>query len=403
MHIHPLTSIQKSNLYSKNKNNKTNVVINNYQSNTLLNFKSQPIDNKLNNIEKEQLFAQITELSKEPSLYMNGSLGKVYKVSLPLRPLLAVKEFKEVYEGRNPRLEAHNLQKLPKDSYRTQKFVDLIENNGKQYLVTTFQKGESLSKLKDSMSSELIHNILDELFKIEKEGISFYDYSMANIVFNGNEPKFFDFEIAKEQSLTQKNNDAYNDLCHLSRNIEFPLITNLAGFEIRTVGKIIGELEKYNDGELRSKNFVKKYLKEAAIFYQNTTDLLIKKSLETNSEINKDAIVYSHILSKLFKEPTQEIINIEKQSMRIKELLTEYWYRNDPDLDHDDKLYSNLPEYVNNLRERFNDVQKSISDLKQSTNDLCIHKYCDNTSKLLQMISNKELTYLTKKMNQTQN
>ena len=89
-----------------------------------------------------------------------------------------------------------------------------------------------------------------------------------------------------------------------------------------------------------------------------------------------------------------QIINIEKQSMRIKELLTEYWYRNDPDLDHDDKLYANTPEYVKNLETRFKNVQKAIKQLKEAKDDIFTQKYCENTSKLLYMIENKELPYL---------
>ena len=399
MIIHPIVKSRMNINYSFcDKKQKLSSLNNKKEFNTSINFKSNFTINKLNDKEKDEIFLQIFKLAKNSENISKGSLGQVYKVSLPMYPLLAVKEFKDVYEGRNPVLEAKNLQKLPKESLRTQKFVDLIEKDGKQYLVTTFQKGESLSKLKDSMSIELIHNILDELFIIEKSGVVFYDYSMANIVFENEEPRFFDFEISKNQSLTKMNNDAYADLCHMSRNIEFPMITNLAGFEIRTVGKIIGELEKYADGEKRSYNFVKKYLKEVSTFYKNTKDLLIKKQLEPNSEISNEAIEYSYILSKLFTNPSDEIINIEKQSMRIKELLTEYWFGNDPDLDHDSKLYANGPAYLNNLKCRFESVQKDILKLKNSTNDSNICKYCVNTSKLLKLISDKELTYLTKKL-----
>jgi hypothetical protein len=366
---------------------------NDYKQNPI-NFKSQPLDNRLNEKEKTELFIQIKELSKDPNSYSTGSLGKVYKIKLPLRPPLAVKEFKEVYDGRNPKQEAESLKKIPKDSKLTQKFVDLIEKDGKQYLITTFQEGTSLHKQKDDMSFNLIRNILHELFKIERSGVTFYDYSMANIVTQNDVPKFFDFEVVKEQSLTKKNNDAYNDLCHMSRNIEFPHITNLAGFEIRTVGKIIGELEKYKDGETRSNEFVKKYLIAASEFYKYSTKMLIKNSYSPNSEISKDAIAYSYILSDIFANPTRDIINIEKQSMRIKELLTEYWYRNDPDLDHDDKLYANTPEYVKNLETRFKNVQKAIKQLKEAKDDIFTQKYCENTSKLLYMIENKELPYL---------
>ena len=345
----------------------------------------------LNKNEKTEILKQI-ERSKD---FKQGSLGKVYKIDLPKRPTLAVKEYSSINEGRNPQKEAENLQKLPKDCKRVQKFVDLFEKNGKQYLVTTFQSGGSLSKLKDRMSDELIGNILDELFKIERAGVTFYDYSMANIVFEDSEPRFFDFEIAKKQSFDKFNIDAESDLCHMSRNTYFPFITNLAGFEIRTVGKIIGELEKYPNSEDFSNNFVKRYLKKASIFFQNTAELYSQKNTNNNFKIPKEAIEYSKTLAKLFKNPSAEIVSIEKQSMRIKELLTEYWFRNDPDLSHDDRLYSNLPEYVENLKSRFNSVQNDIMKLQNKEKDLDVQKYCKTTSAFLKKLSQKEVTYLS--------
>ena len=371
--------IQKSNTLSIGK----------MQSFDSVSFKANKNIIPLSEKEKKEILKQI-ESSKD---FKQGSLGKVYKIDLPKRPTLAVKEYSSINEGRNPQKEAENLQKLPKDCKRVQKFVDLFEKNGKQYLVTTFQSGGSLSKLKDRMSDELIGNILDELFKIERAGVTFYDYSMANIVFEDSEPRFFDFEIAKKQSFDKFNIDAESDLCHMSRNTYFPYITNLAGFEIRTVGKIIGELEKYPNSEGRSNDFVKRYLKKASIFFQNTAELYSPKNKD--SKIPNEAVEYSKILAKLFKNPSAEIVSIERQSMRIKELLTEYWFRNDPDLSHDDRLYSNLPEYVENLKSRFNSVQNDIMKLQNKEKDLDVQKYCKTTSAFLKKLSQKEVTYLS--------
>lgn len=388
--------------YKKTPSKNDNIPPKNYQASCLsynfINFKGKNSTNALSKEEQSEIFQKISEISKDEKLIMKGSLGRVYKINLPNRPTFAVKEFTTVYEGRNPSLEAETLKKLPNDCGRVQKFVDLIENNGKQYLITTFQEGESLSKLKDIMPDKLLSNILDELFKIERAGISFYDYSMGNIVYKDNEPGFFDFEVAKKQSFTKFNDDANSDLCHMSRNTEFPLITNLAGFEIRTVGKIIGELEKYPNGEERSTDFVERYLKQASVFYDRTAELFQSEKLKKGSQMTDEAIKYSKILSKLFESPSKEIISIEKQSMRIKELLTEYWFRNDPDLDHDDVLYSDGPRYVNNLQERFMNVQQAILDLANSTKDYSVKLYCNKTSELLKRISDKEVAYLTKKL-----
>ena len=84
--------------------------------------------------------------------------------------------------------------------------------------------------------------------------------------------------------------------------------------------------------------------------------------------------------------------------MRIKELLTEYWFRNDPDLDHDDALYNDGPRYVENLKQRFRSVQGVILELTNSTKDAHVKLYCQNTSKILDMIEKKEVSYLTRKL-----
>ena len=347
----------------------------------------------LNDKEKTELLRRLNEMSGEKNKAMSGSLGSVYRIDLPERPALAVKEYKNIYAGRNPSQEKENLKQLPKDCSRVQKFVDLIEHHGQKYLITTFQKGQSLAHLKDSMSDKLIANILEELFKIERNGLAFYDYSMANIVFTGDEPRFFDFEVSKKQSLKNINHES--DLCHLSRNTYFPFITNLAGFEIRTIGKIIGELEKYPDGEERSLRFTERYLKQASKFYKKTEELYREKSLEAGSEMPAEAVNYSGILARLFAAPSKEVVSIEKQSMRIKELLTEYWFRNDPDLEHDDKLYSNIPEYIKNLKNRFLLVQAELASLSSKAENMDVKKYCQTTSELLKKIATKEINYLS--------
>lgn len=385
-----------SSCYFKSKKQEKNSVA--CQPRNLMTYAYQPVNfrgvgktSPLNDSEKKELFDIISGIDEDKIKY--GSLGKVYKVRLPERGNLAVKEFREVVQGRTPQIEAETLKKLPEDCGRVQKFVDLISDGSGQYLVSTFMEGEPLSKLKDRMPNALIKNILDELFKIEKSGLAFYDYSMANIVFQGDEPGFFDFETAKEQSFSRINEEAWGDLCHLSRNTYYPFTTNLAGFEIRTVGKIIGELEKYAGGEYRSTNFTKRYLIQASEFFRKMTQLLQEKG----NVIPSEAVNYSQILSELFQNPSSEVVFIEEQSMRIKELLTEFWFRNDADLDNDEILYSNGEAYVKNLKARFNTVQNALTELKNSTTNGKILEYCKVNSEFLHQLSDKEVTYLSKK------
>ena len=70
--------------------------------------------------------------------------------------------------------------------------------------------------------------------------------------------------------------------------------------------------------------------------------------------------------------------------MRLRELTTEYYFRNDPNLPHDDLLYQDENLYKQNLKERFSSIKMLLDDLeKNSEKDLVLYAgasriYLDN-------------------------
>lgn len=315
---------------------------------------------------------EIRERISNPTAYSSddieqlnsGSLGIVYKVVLPWLPTLAVKTYKKNDKYRNADTEATVLERIPDYCTRTQKLVDVFPINGKNAVVSTFISGYDLGGKFDDISPELFDNILDELFMFEKSGMVFYDFSGANIKVNGDNPGFFDFECYKNQHCGKSAEDSWKDSNHMARNIFCPHITNVAAFEIRTVGKVLSYLERddIKNGAERADVFTKKYLKSLSHFYERTSELYDNKIPDY-----KKVIEYEKTLSRLFKEPNSQIIEIEKQMMRLRELTTEKSFRNDPNLPHDDLLYQDENLYKRNLIQRFSSIEELLNDLRKSS------------------------------------
>lgn len=338
-------------------------------SNVQPSFKAR-VDFNLSNDDKKEIHRVISQ-DKELEPIGRGSLGVVYKYYMNGMPL-AIKTYKNstTEKDRKPSAEADVLEKIASECKRTQQLVDEFNIDNQEYLVTSFINGNCLAEVHDDITDGQFENILDELFKYEKNGMVFYDFNPANIKYDGDEVGFYDFECYAQQDPDKLYPEYKSDTNHFSRNVYRLGKTNPAAFEIRTVGKVLGYLERpdVENGPERAYDFTKRYLQalskfcdRSAAMYENT----ISDEVE-----DKDKIVnYEKTLARLFKEPDDDIIETEKQLMRLRELTTEFYFRHDANLPQDDVLYQNASLYTEVLEERFSLLEDMLDELENDSDE----------------------------------
>lgn len=357
-----------------------------------VNFKAILFQNGLNISEKaeiENLIENYKENNEKIELLGQGSFGVVYKINLKNRGNVAVKILKQDKEklltgGGNLKNEAEILRKIPASCKRSQQLIDYFETPKRNYLVSSFVKGQMLSKQKN-LSQELLDNITDELFKYDKYGLMFYDPNPDNIFIYNDQPGFIDFEFMEKKNPNCKNFQAYNDYHHISRNLYFPQKSNINAFENRTLGKYIKNIEK-NEGKAQALLLTERYLKSLSKYHAKMADYLDRRNKNIFNDITNKAIEYEKALSEIYKKPSKEIIEIEKDLIDIRYTTLNYHlfvHRNNENklLKDDIENYGNFDNYINKINKKTKKILKMLDDLSTKNQNKDIQNYC-KTNKL---------------------
>lgn len=352
-----------------------------------VNFKAVLFQNGLNISEKaeiENLIENYNENNEKIELLGKGSFGIVYKINLKSKGNVAVKILKQNKEellkgGGNLKNEADILRKIPASCKRSQQLIDYFETPKRNYLVSSFVKGQMLSNQKN-LSQELLDNITDELFKYDKYGLMFYDPNPDNIFIYNDQPGFIDFEFMEKKNPNCKNFQAYNDYHHISRNLYFPQKSNINAFENRTLGKYFKNIGK-NEGETQVLLLTERYLKSLSKYHSKMADYLDSKNKKIFNEITDKAIEYEEALSEIYKKPSKEIIEIERNLIDIRYTTLNYHLfvrrKNENKLLKDDiENYGNFDNYVNKINKQTQKVLKMLDNLAAQSSDKNIQNYC---------------------------
>lgn len=299
-----------------------------------------------------------------------GTFGTAYRILLPLLGDIAVKILNDdksnmVYGGGNLAKEAEILDKMPRECTRTQQLIDFFSLGGIDYLVSTFIKGEPLSK-QTNISSQLIYNIVDELYKYDKNGLMFYDLNPNNIKVHNNNAGFFDFEFMEKNDINNPNFSALNDLHHVDRNLFFPRKSNLNSFENRSLAKII---EK-DDSDL----LIKSYLQALSKYYSNRAELYSGQAAD-----------YDRELAKLYNEPDERILSIEKELIALRSFTLNYYLylhrvRNNGLIDGDIENYADFDKYIRSINAKAISIKNKLTQNTQY--DKVTDLYIDSLMKL---------------------
>jgi len=336
-------------------------------------FTSYSEDIRLTAPEKLQIEVLIDNYShntKNIEYLGKGTCGTVYKIKLPNKNDFAVKILSEdavtEYGGGNLEKEAKILKQIPKSCKRTQQLIDYFKTQKREYLASTLIKGTPL-KENIHLTQEQLNNIIDELYKYDINGLMFYDLNDNNIFINGDNAGFIDFEFLEKKNPKKINILALNDKHHLGRNLYFPQKSNLNSFENRTLGKIIENLETSEADEL-----IKKYLKSLSLYYSKMSNI---------HKNNYKAYEYEKILSRLYKNPSPEIVATEKNQISLRSLTLNYHLyklrkKQQKLIDGDIETYGDIKKYKKTVHELKKEINKQIKKLSLKTDNPDIAIYC---------------------------
>lgn len=352
-----------------------------------LNFKAVLFQHGLNTIEKkeiENLIDNYQEDNEKIKLLGKGTFGEAYKIKLRKKGDAVVKIIrpeieKLCYGGGDLKKESEVLKNIPPSCKRTQLLIDYFETDKRSYLISSYVKGNTLSKQND-MSQKLLDSITDEIYKYDANGLMFYDLNPNNILVENDKAGFIDFEFMEYKKQNQKDFSALNDYHHISRNLYHPQKSNINSFENRCIGEFIQKIEKNGEAQ-KAKELVKRYLKSLSKYHENMAKYYEQTKNGVSSDINDKAINYEKTLSKIFKEPNKEIVDIEHDliSMRYTNLNYHlYIHRKNEGklLENDLENYGDFDIYIEKMNNLAKGISQKLDNLSKQEKDSDIQNYC---------------------------
>jgi len=381
------------NTYQPNKTLKKSQDFRSLSVNNPLSFRSNVIIVKKLGQTNRNFISDLINNYKENNplieLIGKGTFGIVYKITLPIMGVVAVKIIKpekenSAYGGGNLKREADILEKMPHKCKNSQKFIDYFVAKDKEYLVTSFISGKSLSQ-HETIAQAQMNNIVSELLSYDSSGLMFYDLNANNIKLDNDKICFFDFEFAATKDNSIPNLSALNDLHHIGRNLYYPQKSNVNAFENRALGEFINKVEE-TQGEVPAKHLVKRYLHSLSSYHKE-----MGRYYGTQPNVPQKAIDYENILARLYENPSEEIVSIEKDLIYLRSITLNYYLylkrvSNNALLENDYKYYTDFEKYLNVIGEKVREVQTKLKNLSRN-NDKDIQEYCSVNSLYINSLS----------------
>lgn len=358
----------------------------------------------LTHLEKQEV-AELVNSYKDPSEKIEylgmGTFGIAYKITLPSREEpFVVKKQKASYDGepddsRSLENEAKTLREMPNSLKRSQRFIDSFNVDGTEYLVSTLVKGQSLKKQYDQINQNQFNSLIEELAEIDKAGIMIYDLDPRNLLRNGDNIGIIDFEFTNKQDISKPNLEALGDVHHLDRNLFHPRLSSVNAFENMGLGGYIVRLDLEGKQD-EADSLVKTHLKALSGYYASMAENKKKLLLSSGSDISGKAVMYDEVLSGLFKEPSDEVVSIEKNIMGLKATTLDYY------LYHDktevipgghSRLFDNPEKHLDNIRRGINKARSKIDSLYEANRSPEVQMYCQITNDFLNAYEKSVLKY----------
>jgi len=192
--------------------------------------------------------------------------------------------------------EGQNLKNLfGSKTKNVQQYIGLATTEkGKTFLLTQYSDGKKIRKA-SQLSYDVLDNILQSLFMLDKNRIANFDWNPNNILIKGNKTTLIDFQWAKKlQNFSSKVENIVSP--------SFENVSNITAFETSTLAPLV----------LKTKNMglLEKYLKIKAKYCQKEACFIAQKNL-TNIDSVQEKIDFEIIKSKVFNKCSLPVLNAE--------------------------------------------------------------------------------------------
>lgn len=211
-------------------------------------------------------------------------------------------------------MEIDGMEKASKALPNTQKFVaKAISDDGVKYLISTMVHGESPEPEDMPWTRMHFKSLFKTMFQLDKEGIYHGDLNNGNIKMTENgDVNFLDYQW------TTKVN--HSDFFIEKDTQEFPRFRYIENDQMFQMSGLSSYLNKLDDDE--TKNVFKDYLIEKSEYHKNRKELLeeLLPNWQWGSEKEsiRKAIDFEHVQSQLFKNPTDDVLEVEAQKLDLK-------------------------------------------------------------------------------------
>lgn len=261
--------------------------------------------------------------------------------------------------------EAKALSLLPKRLKNTQQLISYVKTeDGNYHLISTFQDGQVPHPDNVRWTNSHFHSLMDNIYKLDKSGINHMDLNRKNCLLesNGN-VDFIDYQWAEPFNVLDKNPKMLRTKFELPSNI---LIFEKAG--------LTSYLAKTNDAEHR-KETLKLYLQNKADFLERRRNYVLSQ-INTDSipEETENAIKYDKICSKVYRNPSDEVVDLEAKKLQFLYSHRQISTLIDPNLEKDAQIITVPTLYLYTL-ESTKDFINSAKELENSSTDDTMKTY----------------------------
>lgn len=264
----------------------------------------------LNNLDKQKLLGHGADGNAYLVKNIDGFAdGVVVKVS-HTKPIDAEGKMQRVGVEFNTELET--LSALPSSLTNSQKLVGYIKKaDNSCCLVTTLAKGSKVNPQSNPITPKHLSSILNSFFELDKAGILHRDLKKENwFATESGDVNLLDYGEAVKFDVkeTKQNSDNYN----------FPAFdtpSNLRSFEDTGLYPYLNDLSK-TKGPQETRKIFTSYLQEKSNFHAKKAELLKEQVKAGNTDL-KQAARYEALQAKLFKKPTDDLIDLESTKIQM--------------------------------------------------------------------------------------
>jgi hypothetical protein len=317
------------------------------------------LDDKIDEFEETHDNAQKLGSGLFASAYLFNGTNYVIKESLPDE--YSIRQNQDFF----PESKALNL--LPKDFKNSQQLVAHVQTEkDNYYLISTFVNGKARKYPEYPWNKTSFTELFKTLYTLDSYKIYHNDVNQSNcLVDDKNEVNMIDYQFAMEFSpFDSKNKDFF-------KTPKFMMPANAQMFEMASLPWYLRSMNK-TAPKSEVRNTFKTYLDAKSMYARRRAMYLISTGFSENT----DAIEYEMLQSKYFKNPSDDIINLEAKKLQLMYSYRKTFSLTDPNSKPDKNVVLALPSYIATATAA-KDLILQAKQMQNKTSDKNLKKFLD--------------------------